>query len=218
MVIDAGGTSPRVVTGSMNWSNSGDAANDENTLIVFSADVAATYQAAFDELYDALGQDTLCELGVYYVHLPVLVYDLPPTPTPTPTQTGTPVPTTTPTPTLTPTPTQTSPPPTTGNMNIFNIFADGAGSSEPDEHVDLRNDDNVPIQLAGWTLRDIANHVFTFPSYVIQPGEVCRVYTNEFHPEWCGFNYGSGSAIWNNPGDCAYLRNNQGQDIDTYCY
>ncbi len=55
-------------------------------------------------------------------------------------------------------------------------------------------------------------------SHVILLGRVCRVYANEYHPEWCGFNYGSGSAIWNNSGDCAYLRDSASTPIDTYCY
>ena len=49
---------------------------------------------------------------------------------------------------------------------------------------------------------------------VMLPGQVCRIYTNEYHPECCGFNYGSGSAIWNNTGDCAYLRDGQSTLID----
>jgi len=144
-----------------------------------------------------------------------------PSPEPSPTSTPTtPVPSETvpPAPTNTPTPTDTPPPATTGNIQIINILFDGAGSTEPDEHVDIRNDDTKPIQLQSWSLRDIADHVYTFPSFVIQPGQECRVYTNENHPEWCGFNYGSGSAIWNNTGDCAYLKNSLGQDIDQYCY
>jgi hypothetical protein len=67
-------------------------------------------------------------------------------------------------------------------------------------------------------LRDEANHVFTFPNYLMEPGQVCRVYTNEYHPEWCGFSYGSGSAIWSNSGDCADLRDSYGDTVDTYCY
>jgi hypothetical protein len=31
------------------------------------------------------------------------------------------------------------------------------------------NDDDRAIQLSGWTLRDEANHVFTFPNYVTEP-------------------------------------------------
>jgi PKD repeat protein len=175
----------------------------------------------------------------YRIYLPIIIKRYPPTPTPTvtptptrtPTATPTPIPTATPTPTptATPTPTQTPtqgpptatptpPPASTGNVVITYIFYDGAGSQEPDEYVQIRNGDTVSIQLQSWTLRDSANHVYTFPAHVMPPGQVCRVYTNQYHSEWCGFDYGHGSAIWNNDGDCAYLRNAQGQLIDNYCY
>jgi hypothetical protein len=85
--------------------------------------------------------------------------------------------------------------------------------------VEIRNEGSNPIQLAGWTLRDEAEHVFTFPSFEMLPGQVCRVYTNEDHPEWCGFNYRfTGSAIWNNGGDCGYLRDEETELVDQYCY
>jgi hypothetical protein len=116
-------------------------------------------------------------------------------------------------------PTNTSqPPPTTGNVVITTIFYDGSGQNEPDEYVEIQNKDIFSIQIANWTLRDNANHVFTFPSFVIHPEQVCRVYTNQDHPEYCGFNYHSGVAIWNNTGDCAFLRNSVNNLIDQYCY
>lgn len=165
-----------------------------------------------------------------WVYLPIIIRE-DPTPTPTPTQTPTPIPTPTlaatlqpspessPTPIQTPTPTATLPSSSTGNVIITKIFYDGVlGRQEPDEYVEIRNDDTKSIQFQNWTLRDSANHVYTFPNFIMQPDQVCRVYTNQNHPEWCGFSYGSGSAIWNNSGDCAYLRNNQGQEIDQYCY
>jgi hypothetical protein len=153
----------------------------------------------------------------------------PPSPTtPPPSTTEPPIPTTEPPPATTePPPATTEPPPpttqpppvTTGDIRITNIFYDGVVStSEPDEYVEIRNYDSVPIQLQNWTLRDIADHIFTFPNYVMQPDEVCRIYTNEVHPESCGFSYGSGSAIWNNGGDTAYLRNGNGTLIDEYSY
>lgn len=54
--------------------------------------------------------------------------------------------------------------------------------------------------MFGWRLADIAdgNPEFVFPSRTLEPGEVIRVYTNEVHPEWGGFSFGRGSAIWNN--------------------
>jgi hypothetical protein len=32
-----------------------------------------------------------------------------------------------------------------------------------------RNDTNADVELAGWTLADVAEHVFTFPSFVLAP-------------------------------------------------
>lgn len=62
------------------------------------------------------------------------------------------------------------------------------------------------------------HHLFTFPGHVMQPGQVCRGYTDEYHTEWCGSSYGSGAAIWNNSGGCAYLPDVRGVPIDPYCY
>ncbi len=113
----------------------------------------------------------------------------------------------------------TPPPPvTSGNVAISSIFYDGSGTTEPDEYVVIQNNDTRQIQLQNWTLRDTGNHIYTFPSFVMQPAQVCRVYTNQSHPEYCGFNYGSGAAIWNNTGDCAYLRDSLSTPIDDYCY
>ncbi|PKO16809.1 MAG: hypothetical protein CVU39_06220 [Chloroflexi bacterium HGW-Chloroflexi-10] len=146
----------------------------------------------------------------YRIFLPLVVKPLPlPTPTNTPTQ-------------ILPTPfpsTPTSiPPSNTGNIQIISILANGSGTSEPDEYVLIRNMDTKLIQLQNWTLRDAANHVYTFPSRFMTPGEECRIYTNQSHPEYCGFNYGSSSAIWNNSGDTAYLRDSAGNLIHQFSY
>lgn len=106
-----------------------------------------------------------------------------------------------------------------GNVQIISIFFDGVkGSSEPDEYVEIRNDDSQPVQMQGWTLVDIQDHWFTFPSYVIEPGQVCRVYTNEIHPDSCGFSYANSAAIWNNGGDCGTLRDSVGVVKSQFCY
>jgi Lamin Tail Domain len=147
---------------------------------------------------------------------PPPVTTLTPTPTDLPEPTATPTPVTPPPPTLTSTP--TSMPPRTGNLVITYIFYDDTGNLEPDEYVEIRNDDSYAIQLANWTLRDDANHVYTFPSFVIFPDQVCRIYTNENHPEWCGFSYMSELPIWDNSGDCAHLHDFLFNTVDDYCY
>jgi competence protein ComEC len=156
---------------------------------VFRTDQEGTVVITTDgQTYEVIAVD-------YLVFLPLIVRQVPPAAAPTPE------------------------PATTGDINIIDIFYDGVqGHQEPDEYVEIRNDDVQAIQLSGWTLRDEANHVFTFPSHVMQPGQVCRIYTNEDHPGWCGFSYGSGSAIWNNSGDCAYLNDSQAQEVDQFCY
>lgn len=142
-----------------------------------------------------------------------------PTSTPTPTKTLTPTPTSTSTKTRTPTPTGTPTSiPIDGNIQIIAIFYDGSGSSEPDEYVEIKNLDTRSIQLQNWTLSDNQGHVFHFPNFIIAPNMICRVYTNEFHPEYCNFNYQRGSPIWNNNGDCGFLRNSIGILKHQYCY
>jgi len=123
--------------------------------------------------------------------------------------------TNTPTPTMTP---SATPVPQPAAVVIVNVFYDGAGANEPDEYVEIRNDGGTAAQLFNWTLSDESAHVFSFPDFNLQPGQTCRIYTNENHPEWCGFSYGSGAAIWNNGGDCATLRDGNGQLVDQYCY
>lgn len=143
----------------------------------------------------------------------------PPTTEPPTTEPPTTEPPTTEPQTTEPPPTTVPPPDPTGNIVIRDIFYDGIVSSqEPYEYVEIRNDDNVPLQMNNWILSDVQNHVFTFPSFVIQPNQTCRVYTNQVHPQWSGFSYGSGSAIWNNGSDTATLKDGNGTLVDEYSY
>ena len=196
-VIDVDGSDPTVILGSYNWTDSGAYDNDENTLIIHDADLARVFHEEWQRMWSALYGSN--------IHLPLVARGWA-------SATPTPVPTDTPTPTATPTPSPS------GDVVIVDIFYDGVKDSEPDEYVEIRNDDSVPVRLEDWTLRDEANHIFTFPAHVMEPGQVCRVYTNEVHPLWCGFSYGSGSPIWNNGGDCATLADGTGVTVDSYCY
>lgn len=108
-----------------------------------------------------------------------------------------------------------------GTWQVFiqTIFYDGVvGLKEPDEYVEFINLDHCPLQLAGWKLRDQNSNVFTFPNFIMAPGQVCRVYTNEDHPEWCGFDWHKSNPVWNNSGECGSLWTSGEQMIDEYCY
>lgn len=134
-----------------------------------------------------------------------------------------PPPTPTPRPAPTPIPPTRPPPPQpagTGNVVISYVFFDGAVYRvESDEYAQITNNDTLPVNLTGWRLNaGDPGQDFWFPNFVLQPGESCQVYTNEYHPQSCGFSFGSGRAIWNNKGDCGHLYDASGAMVSQYCY
>lgn len=102
---------------------------------------------------------------------------------------------------------------------IVEINYDGKlGRQEPDEYVEIRNDDKSPVNLKNWLLCDKKDLDFRLPDYTMAPGESCRIYTGEDHPEWCGINMRK-SAKWNNKGgDCAYLSDSEDNLVAEFCY
>ncbi len=113
MVIDAGRPDARVVTGSLNWTGSGNDSNSENTLIIHDSDLAGQYDATWQSMWDSLDPSTQCETPAadgYTLYLPYVVVSIvaPTIPTATATSTATATPTATATDSSPPTPTATS--------------------------------------------------------------------------------------------------------------
>jgi hypothetical protein len=144
------------------------------------------------------------------------------TPTYTPTATKTPIPTSTtgptntPVPTNTPTPSPTSAPP--ANVLMTQIEYNPPGDDVAGEFVEIRNFGGTAANMTGWSLRDPVPHVFTFPSFTLQPGAAVKVWTKSGVNNAANLYWGSNQAIWNNTGDTATLRNSGGQTIDTCTY
>jgi Lamin Tail Domain len=92
--------------------------------------------------------------------------------------------------------------------------------TQADEYVEIINRGTAPGDISGFVLgADDRGQNFTFPpGTVLQPGQRIRVHTNEVHPEWGGFNYGSGRPIWNDKGDSASLHDTDGNVVSTYGY
>jgi len=108
------------------------------------------------------------------------------------------------------------------DIQITYIFYDGSvPRAESDEYVELTNLGEQPQDLTGWVLMDISEGYpsFIFLSYTLAPDESIRVYTNEYHPEWGGFSFGYGRAIWNNSEpDIAVLYDNQDKEVSRKSY
>ncbi len=126
------------------------------------------------------------------------------------------------TPPSTPAPLLTPSPAEVPNVQITCIFYDGlVYGVESDEYVEITNLGNQPQDLAGWVLMDISEGYpsFTFPAYILAPGESIRVYTNEYHPEWGGFSFEYSRAVWNNSEpDVAVLYDRQGREVSRKSY
>lgn len=91
---------------------------------------------------------------------------------------------------------------------------------EGDEYVEFTNVTSDVVSLTGWQVVSVkGTRKYMFPTGArIEPGQTCRVYTDEDHPEHCGFNWEHSNAIWANTGDKAELRDPTGDVIDWFCY
>jgi len=155
----------------------------------------------------------------------VLKQEITRTPTPTGTITITATPTRTPTVTGTlPTATQTRTPTPTRTLvpGVFIVDIEYAPEThELDEYVLIRNQTGYFIPLEGWTLRDddISNeNIFTFPHYNLVPWASVKVWTKAgvIDPE--NIYWGRSEPVWNDYGDCAYLRDDEFIMTDSVCY
>ncbi len=87
-----------------------------------------------------------------------------------------------------------------------------------DEYVVFRNTCSQPIDMTDWTVKDGANHLYTFPSFVLEGYAEVTLYTG------CGTNtktrlyWCSSGPIWNNNGDTLFLRNANGELVLSYSY
>ena len=69
--------------------------------------------------------------------------------------------------------------------------------------------------LTGWTVRDVAGHVYTFGSFCLGPSKYVYLHTGSGTNSASHRYWRSGNYIWNNTGDTAYLRNGSGTLMDS---
>lgn len=111
-----------------------------------------------------------------------------------------------------------TPSPDAVGLRMGELFYDGAVPRvESDEYIEIINE-GAELNLAGWTLMDDDGNLFVFPDHLMQPGDRCRVYTDEVHPDSCGFSFGSSQGIWTNAGDVAILKDPNGVEVDRQCW
>jgi len=103
-----------------------------------------------------------------------------------------------------------TPPPT---MDVEITYVNGAG-----EYVIIENKGTEDVDMTDWTLKDLASHIFYFPSFVLQAGRTVTVHTGHGTNTDTNLYWGRSDYVWNNDHDTAYLYDADGNLIDDYSY
>jgi micrococcal nuclease len=102
----------------------------------------------------------------------------------------------------------------------LNANAPGNDNENPNgEWIEVANQGAEPVSMAGYTLKDEANHIYTFADFTLPSGAAFRLYSGQGADSATDLYWGySGDSVWNNGGDTAFLRDAEGRLVDTYAY
>lgn len=106
----------------------------------------------------------------------------------------------------------------TSAIKIDTICYDPPWLDQYGEYVVIRNEGVAAQVMTGWKLRDLANHVFTFPAFTLPGGDAVKVWTGTGIPDAHNLYWGRSQAVWNNTGDTAMLFDASGNLIHQYSY
>ncbi|GAB4446391.1 MAG: hypothetical protein Kow0031_29040 [Anaerolineae bacterium] len=107
-------------------------------------------------------------------------------------------------------------------LKITNLNANAPGSDNENpngEWVEVTNQGAEPVSMAGFTLKDEANHIYTFKNFTLPPGAAFRLYSGRGQDSPTELYWGySGDSVWNNDSDTAFLRDAEGRLVDSFAY
>jgi len=91
-----------------------------------------------------------------------------------------------------------------------------------DEYVTFKNTCPQSIDMTGWTVKDEANHIYTFLDFNLAGDATVTLYTGAGIDTTAELYWNSSghtcNAIWNNDGDMLYLRDIGGNLVMSYSY
>jgi len=77
-----------------------------------------------------------------------------------------------------------------------------------------------PVELAGFVIKDVALHEYTFPAGTLAPGYTALLLSGAGRQQRRGaqliFHWNAGSPIWNNDADTAFLFDPDGRRTDIF--
>ncbi|VVB68044.1 Lamin Tail Domain protein [uncultured archaeon] len=84
------------------------------------------------------------------------------------------------------------------------------------EWVEISNQGESDENLAGWKLEDRQNHTYTFPDFTLSAGASVRIHTGVGSDTSEDLHWNRNTAIWNNDGDTATLKDASGDIVSRY--
>ncbi len=107
-------------------------------------------------------------------------------------------------------------------LSITHIEANAPGDDRENpngEWVEVANQSAGPVQMRGYTLKDEANHIYTFAKFALKPGASFRLHSGQGRDTNKALYWGlEGESVWNNGADTAFLRDAEGNLVDSYSY
>jgi hypothetical protein len=95
----------------------------------------------------------------------------------------------------------------------------GTNAHLNEERVVLINTGDSARDIGGWSVRDLADHVYRIPDgFRLGPDRLVRIHTGRGTNDGNDLFWGSGWYIWNNNRDRATLKNRAGEVIDRCGY
>jgi hypothetical protein len=89
----------------------------------------------------------------------------------------------------------------------------GGNRSLNAEWVRIKNFGSRPKALGGWTLRDLAGHVYRFEKFRLGAGKSVKVHSGRGSDTAAHVYWGRRWYVWNNDGDKATLKNAAGRVV-----
>ena len=110
-----------------------------------------------------------------------------------------------------------------GPLKITTLHANAKGNDRKNlngEYVRVCNVSAKPVELAGFVVKDVALHEYTFPAGTLEPGYTALLLSGAGRQQRRGgqliFHWNARSPIWNNDADTAFLFDPDGRRIDTF--
>lgn len=110
----------------------------------------------------------------------------------------------------------------TSSIIISSVRFDALGTDRSynvnGEWVKVKNTGTTSKAMTGWSLTDQDGHVnYVLPTFTLGAGKTVTIYSGKGSNSATRLYMGYTTHVWNNSGDCAYLKDQNGNLIDDYC-